>query len=95
MNKFKFGLKCAGCALLWLATALSISLEALLINWIVPLEKEVAQFGEEEIYAAEYLDILGFFLFANLIPLLFLLTLAIFCTHKLRRKKGTPCTPNS
>ncbi len=96
MNRLRRGAKVAGCALLWLAAGLSILLEGLMAVQLVSLERELARFGRaENPYVAEDAEILGSLVLLNLLPMLLLLGFALYCTYKLRRKKGTPCTPNT
>lgn len=96
MTKLKRGFHCAGCVLLWFATALSIGLEVLLIIGILGLEEEITRFGpEQNPYVVEDVWTLSVVALANLLPLLLFLIFAILCTRKLHRKKGIPCTPNN
>lgn len=96
MTRLKRGLQWAGCGLLWLGTAWSTFLEWLIVSLLLDHEQELARFGREENpYIVERAETLSIFAFLNLFPLLLLLALSIFCTYKLRRKKGTPCTPNN
>ena len=96
MTRAKHVIQHVGCALLWLATSWSVLLEWLTVSILLDYEQDLARFGREENpYLVERVETLSVFIFLNLFPLFLLLALSIFCTYKLRRKKGAPCTPNN
>lgn len=86
----KKGLKIAGCALLWLATAVAGAAEGLLVRgWTVGL-RYLEQFGRaENPYVAEDVSTVGVLAVFQLFLLLALLFSAVFCTYQLRQRRKT------
>lgn len=76
-----------GCALCWLVTAFLAVVEAFCIYLWISGTLYVMKWGaEENPYAAEDAWTAGVFSFITAVPFLLMLTLAVFCTIKLRKR---------